>query len=227
MRFAGFQSLSLLDYPGRSCAILFTQGCPFRCSYCHNPDLLPVGEGSYSADVLLERLRRHRGMVDAVCITGGEPTVHPDLVSFLREVKAEGFSVKLDTNGIHPRVVRTVIEERLADYLAMDLKHVWERYADVIRVAGDVLRNNCMESFRLIQDSGVPHEFRTTIAPGIHALDDFTTMAGYLRPGETYAVQTFRTGKTLVADLPTAGFDADAVVSLLRPLFPSLILEAR
>ncbi len=227
MRFAGIQSLSLLDFPGRPCAILFTQGCVFRCPYCHNPDLIPTGEGGYAEEEILARLEKRRAMVDAVCITGGEPTLHPDLVPFLRRLKAAGFAVKLDTNGVHPRVVETVLCERLADYLAMDLKHVWERYADVTRVAAVQARDNCLESFRLIQGSGVPHEFRTTIAPGIHALDDFTTMAGYLRPGETYAVQSFRAGKTLAADLPQAGFDAAAVVQLLRPLFPSLNLEAR
>ncbi len=227
MRFAGIQSLSLLDFPGRPCAILFTQGCVFRCPYCHNPDLIPTGEGGYAEEEIMARLSARKKMVDAVCITGGEPTLHPDLVPFLRRLKDAGFAVKLDTNGVHPRVVETVLTHGLADYVAMDLKHVWERYGDVTKVAAAQARDNCMESFRLIQSSGVPHEFRTTIAPGIHTLDDFLTMAGYLNPGETYAVQSFRAGKTLAPDLPPAGVDAAAVVQFLRPRFPSLILEAR
>lgn len=184
-------------------------------------------EGGYAEKEIAERLLQRKKMVDAVCITGGEPTLHPDLVPFLRRLKTAGFTVKLDTNGVHPRIVEAVLAEGLAAYIAMDLKHVWERYGNVTQVLSRQARDNCQESFRLIQNSGVPHEFRTTIAPGIHTLDDFTTMAGYLKPGETYAIQSFRAGKTLVPNLPRVGFDAAAVVQLLQPLFPALNLEAR
>lgn len=227
MRVAGFQSLSLLDFPGRPCAIVFTQGCVFRCPYCHNPELIPQGEGRYGEEEILERLRHHKKMVDAVCVTGGEPTLQADLLPFLRLLKREGFSVKLDTNGVHPRVIESVIQERLAAYFAMDLKHTWDRYDNVIGVGVPQAIENCQKSMRLIQDSNVAHEFRTTILPGEHSLEDFAAIAKYLRPGETYAVQSFRAGKTLSSDIQASGLDSSTVVNSLRPRFPHLILVAR
>lgn len=227
MRFAGIQPLSLLDYPGRPCAILFTQGCVFRCAYCHNPDLIPTGESAHAEEDILERLRRHKATVDAVCITGGEPTLQPDLVPFLRTLKGEGFCVKLDTNGVHPRIMETIIHERLADYVAMDVKQTWEKYDEVIRVNSPSVIENCRTSFRLIQGSGIAHEFRTTILPGSHGVNDFAVMAGYLQSGETYIVQSFRAGKTLEPKIAPIEFDAEHVVKFLRPKFPHLILNAR
>lgn len=227
MRAAGFQSLSLLDFPGRPCSIIFTQGCVFRCPYCHNPELIPKGEGLYSEEEILKRLRRHKKTVSAICITGSEPTLQSDLPSFLRTLKAEGFAIKLDTNGVHPRLVNELIHERLVDYFAMDLKHVWEKYGDATGVRVSQIIENCRKSFELIQESGIEHEFRTTIFPGKHDLEDFVAMAGYLRPRETYAVQSFHDGKTLVPNIPKATFDAETVIEMLRPKFPKLILLAR
>lgn len=227
MRFAGIQPLSLIDYPGRACAILFTQGCVFRCAYCHNPDLIPTGQGTHVEEDILERLRLHKVTADAVCITGGEPTLQPDLIPFLRTLKDEGYAVKLDTNGVHPRIIDAIVHEQLVDYFAMDLKHTWEKYHDVIRVRVPTLVENCRVSFDLIQHSGIAHEFRTTILPGTHVVDDFATMASYLHSGETYIIQSFRAGKTLEANIAPAEFDAARVVETLRPRFPQLILSAR
>lgn len=227
MRFAGLQPLSLIDYPGRACAILFTQGCVFRCAYCHNPELIPTGQGTHTEEDILGRLRQHKATADAVCITGGEPTLQPDLIPFLRTLKNEGFAVKLDTNGVHPRVLETVIHEKLVDYFAMDLKQTWEKYQDVIRVRVPTLVENCRASFDLIQRSGIDHEFRTTILPGSHTLDDFVTMAGYLQSGESYIIQSFRAGKTLESTIPPATFSSERVRDALQPLFPNLILDAR
>lgn len=226
MRIAGFQPLSLLDFPGRPCAIIFTQGCVFRCPYCHNPELIAQRPGAYAEDDIMDRLRRHANMAAAVCVTGGEPTLQHDLVAFLRRLKSEGFAVKLDTNGVNPRMMEQILSDGLAAYVAMDVKHAWEKYGDAMGVSSRPIRENCRRSLELIQDSGVAHQFRTTILPGAHSLDDFAAIAGYLRDGETYVVQSFRGGKTLARDILEPTFDAAQVVAALRPRFPHLILRA-
>lgn len=229
MLIAGFQSLSLLDFPGKTCAIVFTQGCAFRCPYCHNPELIPSRGATHIAEESVIRyLMEHRKMLDGVCITGGEPTLQPDLRRFIEHVKDIGMAVKLDTNGIHPELVREFLSAGLVDYVAMDLKHRWDAYADVIRVGGTRTIENCRETFGIIQDSGVDHEFRTTICPGVHSEADFMEMAGYLKPGEKYFVQNVQFKKTLDLNIPReSGIDVSGMVERLRASFPDRIIEAR
>jgi pyruvate formate lyase activating enzyme len=167
-------------------------------------------------------------MLDGVCITGGEPTIQPDLRGFIEKIKALGLLVKLDTNGIHPHAIQTLIDAGLVDYFAMDLKHRWERYADVTRVAGERSVQNCRDTFAIIQASGVDHEFRTTLLPGTHAAEDLFAMAGYLKDGETYYIQDFRSGKTLEQNIPAdTGFNTVETVLKLRNAFPQLIIQSR
>ncbi len=246
MVIAGFQPLSLLDYPGKSCSIVFTQGCPFRCPYCHNPELIsicpPCPSGRRAAGAVrpktsvteasvLTYLRQHIRMLDGVCITGGEPTIQVGLRAFIKCVKELGLLVKLDTNGVHPTVIRELIADHLVDYFAMDLKAPWEQYQHVVRVSYSGSANaiaNCRETFGIIQTSGVDHEFRTTICPGVHTAADFFEMAGYLKDGETYFIQEMQFKKTLVSDLPRdAGFHAADLAVQLRERFPCLTIESR
>lgn len=196
---AGFRGMSLLDYPGMISAIVFTQGCVFRCAYCHNPTLIPrQGRSpSMSEEDVLQQLRRHRAMVDAVCITGGEPTLQHDLPRFIRLLKSEGFFVKLDTNGVHPVMIEKLIADGLVDYFAMDLKHTWERYDEVARTGSARVIENCKKTFSLIQLSHVRHEFRTTVYAGMHTEDDLVAISGQLLPGERYVIQPIRYGATL------------------------------
>lgn len=201
MKIAGFQPLSLLDFPGQPCAIIFTQGCLFRCPYCHNPELIPHGPGTIDQALVLESLDKHANTVGAVCITGGEPTVQPDLPDFLRLLRLRGFKVKLDTNGVHPDMVERIVGDALVDYLAMDLKHTWEGYGKLVKMPEAGIKN-VRRTFDLIQTSGVAHEFRTTICPGIHAEDELERMSGELAPHATWAWQPVRYGKTLDPDLP-------------------------
>lgn len=229
MVIAGFQALSLLDFPGKSCSIVFTQGCPFRCPYCHNPELIPMQPTSTVAEgTVLRYIADHRKMLDGVCITGGEPTVQVGLREFIEQVKNLGLLVKLDTNGIHPEFVRKLIADRLVDYFAMDLKQRWEKYQDVVRAGGDKTVANCQETFGIIQDSGVDHEFRTTVLPGSHTSDDFLAMAGYLHGGEKYFIQKTRFDKTLDANLPEeSDLDVDQLLKTLRTLYPKLTIGLR
>lgn len=230
MRIAGYQPLSLIDYPGVVASVVFTQGCPFRCAYCHNPDLLPLTgrDAGHPEDDVIADMRRNRKMVDGVCVTGGEPTIHPDLPAFLAKLKGEGFRVKLDTNGVNPTMVGMLFRDRLVDYVAMDLKHSWEKYATVTGVAEAHAAERCKKTFRLIQESGVPHEFRTTMYPGMHTEDDILNIASQLNVGERYAVQPIRYGKTLDKHLKTfPQVDTDRLATRIRDAHPDIELVVR
>jgi len=229
MVIGGLQKLSLLDYPGKPCAIVFTQGCVFRCAYCHNPDLIPITQqGAITEEEVLSFLDGKRKMLDAVCITGGEPTIQVGLEEFIKKLKDRGFLVKLDTNGINPDIVESLWKQKLIDYVAMDLKQTWEKYDEVIRINQPKVVDRCKQTFELIQREGIPHEFRTTILPGSHTEEDFMTMAGYLKPGENYFIQPMNFKITLDDKIPReTGFDVDALMVRLHDAYPLIHFEKR
>lgn len=232
MIIAGFQPLSLLDYPGIICSIVFTQGCPFRCIYCHNPELITVkpqkNEDTIPEATILETLRHRRNIIEGVCVTGGEPTLHPDLPEFLKKIKQLGLLVKLDTNGVNPQMVQKLIEERLVDYIAMDLKHTWECYAEVIDIPQKHVIENCQKTARLIQTSSVPHEFRTTVYPTLHREEDLLAIADQLYEGESYALQQIRYEKTRKPNLvQSSPLDLELIADRIRAKHPSLQIEVR
>ena len=229
MIIAGFQKLSLLDYPKTPCAIIFTQGCSFRCAFCHNPELIPMtGALSIPAEDVIAKLETHRKMVEAVTITGGEPTLQADLPQFIKELKDKGFKVKLDTNGVNPTMIEELINAPLVDYIAMDIKQRWEKYDEVVRVGAPELIARVRETFDLVQNSKIDHEFRTTILPHSHTEDDFITMVGYLKPGEKYFIQETRFDITLEPDLPRQkSFNTVDLVAKLRATYPKVLIENR
>lgn len=228
MVIAGIQPLSLIDYPEKPCTIIFTQGCIFRCSYCHNPDLIPFDATSpKNVEEAFEFLKNRKNVVDAVCITGGEPTIHTGLSEFLRKLKAEGFFVKLDTNGISPNVAEKLISEKLVDYIAMDVKAPWHKYLDVIKRGGQATIDACKKTFGIIQDSGVAHEFRTTVFPGVHTKEDFFDIAKYFVPGDQYFIQKTSFKKTLEPLDSTFLLDIVGIVEEMRNSFPSLHIASR
>lgn len=224
MRLAGYQPLTLIDYPGHLAAIVFTQGCVFQCVYCHNPELIAlVGETHISEEDVLQKLDRDRAMLDGVVVTGGEPTLHADLPQFLQKIKSLGLKVKLDTNGVHPRRVAECIQLGVVDFFAMDIKQRWEKYPEIIGTVPEVAIKNCQETCRLIQESGIDHEFRTTLATTLHTVDDVREIASYLRPGERYALQQVRYQKVLSITLaPAPAFDLELVRSEILQDFPRL-----
>lgn len=232
MLISGFQPLSLLDYPGIICSIVFTQGCPFRCVYCHNPELIPVRtpepDKILREEDILERLHQRKHIVEGICITGGEPTIHPDLPEFIARLKQRGMLVKLDTNGIHPQMVKRLIEQKLVDFIAMDVKHVWEKYPEAIGANYQNAINHCRETFHVIQASSIPHEFRTTVYSGIHSAQDLLDIAAQLNAGERYALQAIRYGKTLNPTLAqTTPLDLESVARELHTRQPALQVEVR
>lgn len=232
MIISGFQPLSLLDYPGVIASIIFTQGCPFRCVYCHNPELIPTQpldqKNTFSEAAILDRLHKRKHIVEGVCITGGEPTVHHDLPLFIKKIKDLGLLVKLDTNGVHPRMIESLIDAHLIDFIAMDLKHTWDRYPDVIGIQQKNIVDNCRETFNIIQASSLPHEFRTTVYSGVHSAEDLEAIAAQLKGDERYALQDIRYEKTFKTDLEkTPKLDLEAIAAKIRINQPTLRLEVR
>lgn len=230
MIIAGFQSLSLLDYPGIIASIVFTQGCIFRCPYCHNPQLVPRAASlpTISDKEVFAKLLQHQKMIEGVCITGGEPTIHPDLPDFIRELKRMRFLVKLDTNGINPPMVKQLFDERLVDYIAMDLKQTWDKYDQVVQAGVGHVVENCKQTYELISRSGVQHEFRTTIYSGLHTESDIIEMGARLPEGERYILQPIRYGGTLDPELKQLpSLDVERISRGLKALRPDLEILIR
>lgn len=191
MRFGGITPTTLIDYPGKIAAIVFTIGCNFRCPYCHNPELaLETVEVEYSETAVLEFLKGRIGMLDGVVITGGEPTIHGDeLLAFMGRVKEMGFSVKLDTNGTSPAFIQEACARKIVDYIAMDVKAPLPSYAQLVGMP--VSEDDLLSSIRIIMNSGVPYEFRTTIIKALTSRDDIQSIAETIRGAKAYYLQKF------------------------------------
>jgi len=197
LNIGGIHKFSMIEYPGKLCAVFFTQGCNFRCPYCHNPELVkPELFGDIIEDQeVLSFLESRRGKLEAVSITGGEPTLHSGLINFLKDIKAIGYHIKLDTNGSNPQVLGEAIDLKLVDYLAMDIKAPLAKYEEVARVRVDT--EKIKESINLIINSGIKHEFRTTIAKTLLAKEDIYEIAKLIKGAKQYALQRLSNLKTL------------------------------
>ncbi len=177
---SGLQKMTLLDFPGRVACTVFLQGCNFRCPFCHNSDLLPkAGEAFMTPEALLAFLDSRRGLLDGVCITGGEPTLQPALPELLRGIRALGFAVKLDTNGSRPAVLRALIEEGLVDYVAMDVKNAPSAYGEITGVP-HIDMAPIEESLRILLAGKVAYELRTTLVDGFHTEERIREMGEWL-----------------------------------------------
>lgn len=197
MKIGGVQKLSLVDYPGKTCAALFTIGCNMRCGYCHNPELvLPERyTDAIPEDEILLFLENRVGKLQGVTISGGEPTLHEDLPEFIRKVKALGFLVKLDTNGTNPAMLERLYNEQLLDYVAMDVKGTLETYQEVVAYPIDI--DAIAKTIALMKQSRVDHEFRTTVVKSQISWSDFDKIGELVRGAPRFALQRFRPGRTL------------------------------
>lgn len=191
MRIKGFQGTSLLDFPGRLAALVFTGGCNLTCPYCHNPGLVldPGQYPDYPMDELLADLRRRSGFIDGVVVSGGEPTLEPGLEGFLAELKGLGLQVKLDSNGLLPDVLSRLLDQKLIDYLAIDLKTAPDRYSELhSRAVDDAL---LYETIALTKSAGCEYEFRTTCVPGLVEAADINAMGKAIRGARLWVLQQF------------------------------------
>ncbi|MDQ1277009.1 MAG: Anaerobic ribonucleoside-triphosphate reductase activating protein [Thermodesulfobacteriota bacterium] len=197
MKIGGLQRSSLIDYPGKVGAVVFTQGCNFRCPFCHNPELVnaTLFREPISEDDILGFLRTRRGKLDAVTVTGGEPTLQEDLASFLQKIKDLGFFIKIDTNGSFPAMIGILLEKGLVDYFAMDLKGPLHKYDIITRTKANI--SDLKESIALIAGSGVPHEFRTTLVACLLTGKDILEIAGLIPFAPKYVLQKFVPSKLL------------------------------
>jgi pyruvate formate lyase activating enzyme len=189
MRIGGFNKLTTQDFPGNLACIIFTSGCNFDCPYCYNRDLVESKAAEIKEEEIFDYLDQRKNMLDGVVISGGEPTIWNDLIPFMKRIKEYGFNIKLDTNGYRPEVLREIIDNNLVDYIAMDIKAVFNDYYKIIhkRINTDKL----IESINLIKKSKVKHEFRTTIIKGMHTTKDLDTIVK-LVGDSPYYLQNFR-----------------------------------
>lgn len=196
---AGIKKTSLLDYPDKVSAIVFTQGCNFRCGYCHNPDLLQINSKKdiLSEDVFFEFLKKRRVILDGVVITGGEPTLQKDLIPFIQKVKEFGYLVKTDTNGTNPHILEELINKRLIDYVAMDIKAPLEKYNEIVCVNADAAK--IQKSIDLLMNSDLDFEFRTTVIKSQLSFDDFRKIGVLIQNAPKYYLQKFEV-KTKICD---------------------------
>ncbi len=175
MKISGLQKMTLLDYPGKVACTVFLGGCNFRCPFCHNSELLDgTAEAVMDEQEFLAFLSKRRGLLDAVCVSGGEPTLQPGLEELLKKIKAMGYLTKLDTNGSRPEILKALVQQGLLDYVAMDIKNSPGRYAETAGAA--VKLEGLEESIRFLTSGQIDYEFRTTVAAQLHDKDDIMQM---------------------------------------------------
>ena len=190
MKIYGFEKLSMVDFEGHLCATVFTGGCNFRCSFCQNADLVNVTNlEQYNEDEIFAHLEKRKNVLDSVCISGGEPTLNPDLKNFIQKLKQRGLLVKLDTNGTKPDLLKELIDEGLIDYVAMDVKNSPALYP---KTAGAIVNmDDVGKSVELLKSNVVPYEFRTTLVSGHHSNESIEEMGKWLDGADKIYLQCF------------------------------------
>lgn len=199
MNICGLQKLSMVDYPGKLAATVFTGGCNLRCPFCHNALLVTRLNESprLDTDEVLAFLRSRRSLLDAVVLSGGEPLLQPGASDFLATVKDMGYLVKLDTNGCYPDALEEILSKKFVDYVAMDIKNSREKYSLTVGVPNFDLAP-IDESIRLIRESGIDYEFRTTAVRQFHTAADFTAIGRWLHGSKNYYIQNFNDSGNLI-----------------------------
>ena len=192
MLICGLQKLTLLDYPEKIACTVFTGGCNFRCPFCHNAALVlePASQPRMEPSQLLDFLQRRKNQLEGVCITGGEPTMQPGLADLLKQIKALGYAVKLDTNGTAPGQVKALIDAGLVDMVAMDVKNCPARYAETVGIP-DFDLTPIQESLDLLRTGSIPYQLRTTVVQELHTLEDIAALGQWLAGTPRFALQAF------------------------------------
>lgn len=199
MILGGIQKVTLLDFPGKVACTVFTVGCNMRCPFCHNPGLVNAIGPTMPEEEFWEFLEGRKNLLDGVCITGGEPLVHDDIEEFIVRIRSMGYEVKLDTNGSFPDKLKSILDKDLVEYVAMDIKNTIERYAMTVGVPG-FDTEAIKRSIRIIGESGIDHEFRTTVVGQLHRSEDFEKIAELIKGSDKYFLQAFNDTGDLVSD---------------------------
>ena len=216
----GLQKSTLIDFPKKIASIVFSQGCNFRCGYCHNPELLSLNipKTQISTEEVFSFLKTRKGKLDGVVVTGGEPTLQTGLYDFIKEIKEMGFLVKLDSNGSNPKILEKLINDNLLDYIAMDIKAPLEKYSEITNVKTNT--ENIKKSIELIKNSSVDYEFRTTVIKSQLSFDDFENIGKLLNGAKRYYLQKFIASKiydeTLKDETTYSNEEFSQLCSILR-----------
>lgn len=215
MLIKGLQKLTLLDYPDKMACTVFTAGCNFRCPFCHNASLVTnIDDERISEEEFFSFLEKRQGIIDGVCVTGGEPTLQPDLKDFLKKIKDLGYSVKLDTNGYRPEVLKDVVNSGLIDYVAMDIKNSQSKYALTTGIENlDISKIN--ESVEFLMSGVVDYEFRTTIVKELHTEEDIQDIVSWISGAKKYYLQGFIDSGDLICT-GYSGYDKTGLEKLLN-----------
>lgn len=217
MKIGGIQKTSLLDYPKNVSAIVWTAGCNFHCPFCYNKDLVDGNVKLISEEEIFSFLEKRKGIIDGLVISGGEPLMQKDIVDFTTRVKKLGYLIKIDTNGMYPEKLKELIDKKLVDYIAMDIKAPKQKYIQIINASGILKSNivkNIEKSIDILKKSNIDYEFRTTVVPGLHGKKDILKIVDWIKPAKKYYLQNFKGEKTI-----NPGFEK------LRPYSGEYLLE--
>ena len=218
MNISGLQKLTLLDFPEKTACTVFSAGCNFRCPFCHNASLVTHinSDQKITEEEFFEFLNKRKGMLDGVCITGGEPTLQPDLPEFIKKIKDLGFLVKLDTNGYNPKLLSSLLDKGLLDYVAMDIKNSKESYKKTVDITSFDI-SLIEESVEILKMGRVPFEFRTTVVRQLHTADDILNIGKWLGSDAKYFLQVFKDSGDLI-EQGLSGYDEKEMQNLLKML---------
>ena len=228
MRISGLQKLTLLDFPGHTACTVFTGGCNYRCPFCHNAELVlrPGEQPEIPEAEFFSLLQKRRGLLDGVAVTGGEPTLQPDLPEFLQRIREMGYAVKLDTNGTHPDLLKRLVAEDLVQYAAMDIKNSPGRYAETAGTEDPQL-DRIRESAAFLLEGTVPYEFRTTVVRELHRPEDLAEIGRWLQGAERYFIQCYTDSGDLIQEgfSPCSREELDLLLAAVQPFIPAARLR--
>lgn len=227
MNISGFTKLTLIDYPKKTACIVFTQGCNYNCGFCHNSGLIKCQkQNMIDEEEIFSYLDKRKKLIEGVVISGGEPTIQKGLIPFIKKIKEKGFFVKLDTNGSNPEVLKKILDENLVDYIAMDIKNIFDEYNSIVNMKL-VNINKIKESISLIKNSNIDHEFRTTIMKNYHNVDKITQICEFLGKEQKYFLQNFEDCDS-VLDKNLISFTNEMLSNIqntLKEKFPNVVVR--
>ncbi len=216
MNISGFDKLSLIDYPDKLACIIFTQGCNLNCSYCHNPELIPHQTGTVIEEEIFNYLNKRKNILDGVVITGGEPLLQKNIKSFIKKIKKIGFKIKLDTNGSNYKLLKELIEENLIDYVALDIKHDENNYLS-IKGLEHYNFNNIKENIKILENSKINYEFRTTVIKDYHNINSLKNICSLIKKESPYYLQKFENSEQ-VRNKELQTFSKEELINIINEL---------
>lgn len=216
----GFEKTTLVDYPSHIATTVFTVGCNMRCPFCHNRELV-IGNrlDSISLDTFFDFLKKRHTILEAVCITGGEPTLHDDLIEFLQQIKSYGLKTKLDTNGLKPEMIKLALDEKLLDFIAMDIKNSLQKYSVSTGITESWLPK-ISQSVEVIKQSNINYEFRTTVMRELHTLEDFISIGHWLNGSKNYTLQQYYASENQLTENIYTSYSVEEMEHIKHILLP-------